>query len=85
MLVLDGNMKNRCDVCMACNVGYTKYEGLPAVLKTGCMNSPEFKARHCSLHRVRACTPYFALDLDEAALERKKSREKVVEMILEKR
>lgn len=70
---------------MARNVGYTTYEGLPGVLKTGCMNSPEFKARHCSLHRVRACTPYVALDLDEAAPERKESREKVVEMILEKK
>ena len=76
MLVLDGNMKNRRDVCMAHNVGCTIYEGLPGVLKTGCMNSPEFKARHCSLHRVRACTPYVALDFDEAAPERKESREK---------
>jgi len=85
VFVLDGNMKNRRDVCMAREAGYTTYEGLPGVLKTGCMNSPEFKARHCSLHRVRACNPHAGPDLDEAAPERKESREMVVEIILEKR
>ena len=30
VLVLDGNMKNRRDVCMARDAGYTTYEGLTA-------------------------------------------------------
>ena len=33
VLVLDGNMKNRRDVCMARDAGYTKYEGLPGALQ----------------------------------------------------
>ena len=35
VLVLDENMKNRCDVCMACEAGYTVYENLPGTIKTG--------------------------------------------------
>lgn len=85
MLVLDGNMKNRRDVCMAHDAGYTTYEGLPGVLKTRCMNSPELRARHCTLHRVRACNPYTGVDEDEDAPECSESRDKVVEMILDKK
>ena len=84
VFVLYGNMKNRRDVCMARDAGYTAYEGLPGVLKTGCMNTPDFKARHCTLHRVRACIPYTPSDSDEAAPEKNESGDKIVEMILEK-
>ena len=51
-------MKNRCDVCMVHDAGYTTYEGLPSAVKIGCMNSPELGARHCLLHKVRACNPF---------------------------
>ena len=77
-------MKNRRDVCMARDAGYTTYEGLPGAVKTGCMNSPELGARHCSLHKVRACNP-FTGDEDKDAPECSESHDKVVEMILEKR
>ena len=77
-------MKNRCDVCMARDAGYTTYEGLPGAIKTGCMNSPELGARLCSLHKVRACKP-FTGEEDKDAPERSESHDKVVEMILERR
>ena len=49
VLLLNGNMKNRRDVCMACDTGDTTYESLPGTVKTGCMNSPELGACHCLL------------------------------------
>ena len=85
MLVLDGNMKNRRDVCMARDAGYTVYENLPGAVKTGCMNSPEPNSRHCKLHRIRACNPSKDFIEDEAAPEVAESNDRVVEMILEKK
>ena len=85
VLVLDGNMKNRRDVCMAREAGYTVYENLPGVIKTGCLNSPEPNARHCRVHRVRACNPASSIPMDEAAPKVTDSGEQVVEMILEKK
>ena len=79
-----GNMKNRRDVCMARDAGYTTYEGLRGAVKTGCMNSPELGTHHCSLHKVQACNP-FTGDEDKDAPQRSESHHKVVEMILEKR
>ena len=85
VLVLDGNMKNRRDVCMARDAGYTVYENLPGVVKTGCMNSPEPNSRHCKLHRIRACNPSKYSIEDEGAPEVAESNDRVVEMILEKK
>ena len=85
VLVLDGNMKNRRDVCMAPDAGYTKYEGLPGAVKTGCMNSPKLGARHCLLHKVRACNPFAGENKDKDAPECLESHDRVVETILEKR
>ena len=85
MLVLDGNMKNRRDVCMAREAGYTVYENLPGTIKTGCLNSPEPNARHCKVHRIRACNPPLSIPMDEAAPKMTNSVEQVVEMILEKK
>lgn len=78
-------MKNRRDVCMAREAGYTVYENLPSAIKTGCLNSPEPNARHCKVHRVRACNPLPSSPMDEAAPKVTNSVEQVVEMILEKK
>lgn len=67
MLVLDGNMKNRRDVCMARDAGYIEYRGLPGCIKTGCMNSPEQESRYCKLHQVRVCKSLTDYELDETA------------------
>ena len=50
-LVMDGNMKNRRDVCMAWEAGYIEYEGLEGKIKTGCINTPEQKSQYCTLHK----------------------------------
>ena len=53
MLVIDGNMKNRRDVCAASEAGFTEYEGLPGVIKTGCQLSPGYQSRYCHKHALR--------------------------------
>ena len=55
VLVLDGNTKNRRDVCNAKDAGYISYPGLPGHIKTGCTASPAFKSRFCSEHSSRTC------------------------------
>ena len=54
VLVLDGNMKNRRDICSAKDAGYVEYPGLPGRIKTGCMASPAFKSRYCNQHVTRS-------------------------------
>ena len=56
MLVLDGNQKNRRDVCLAKDAGSINYSGLPGHIKTGCTASPSFKSRFCRRHSVRSST-----------------------------
>ena len=53
MLVIDGNMKNRCDVCAASEAGFTEYEGLPGLIKTGCQLSPGYQSKYCYEHAPR--------------------------------
>lgn len=51
MIVIDGNMKNHRDVCLATHAGYAEYKGLPGMLRTGCPNTPDYKSRFCLLHK----------------------------------
>ena len=74
VLVLDGNMKNRRDVCMAKDAGCIQYPNLPGHIKSGCTSSPQYKSRYCQKHDSRACKSYHADEGDP-----------VVEMILEKK
>ena len=55
VLVLDGNMKNRRDVCYAKVAGFIQFDGLSGSIKTGCPATPAFKNRYCSLHVNHAC------------------------------
>lgn len=54
VVVIDGNMKNHRDVCLATHAGYTEYKGLPDAVRTGCPNTPSHKSRFCSLHKPAA-------------------------------
>ena len=85
VFVLDGNMKNRRDVCMARDAGYTEYEGLPGSIKTGCMNTPNPKSRYCNIHRVCICGSKKTIDKDEDTPSLSSSHGGVVERILERR
>ena len=40
MLVLDGNLKNQRDVCLAKDAGSINYSGFPGHVKTGYTASP---------------------------------------------
>lgn len=55
MIVIDGNMKNHRDVCLATHAGYAEYKGLPGMVRTGCPNTPDYMSRFCSLHKP--CNP----------------------------
>lgn len=85
MLVLDGNMKNRRDVCMARDAGYIEYRGLPGCIKTGCMNSPEQESRYCKLHQVRVCKSLTDYELDDTAPSLTHGHDGIVESIIEKK
>lgn len=54
VLVIDGNMKNKRDICAATEAGYIAYEGLPGVIKTGCQQSPGYQSRYCYKHAPRS-------------------------------
>lgn len=51
VIVIDGNMKNHRNVCLATHAGYAEYKGLPEFVRTGCPNSPAYKSQFCSLHK----------------------------------
>ena len=53
VLVIDGNMKNRRDVCAASEAGFVEYEGLPGMIKTGCQLSPVNYSKYCYEHAPR--------------------------------
>lgn len=66
-LVLDGNTKNRRDVCMARDAGYISYEGLPGSIRTGCINSPAYNSRFCEDHAEFVCNLETASDEEKVA------------------
>jgi hypothetical protein len=100
-IILDGNMKNRRQVCNAEDAGYVEFPGLPGKIKTGCIATPEYKSKFCSLHTARAYkgSPTQGLQREELGSmctdvsstptqemkRRKGSGEPVVEMLLEKK
>ncbi len=55
VLVLDGNMKNRRDVCFAKDAGHVEFEGLSSSTKTGCQATPAYKSRYCDQHKQLVC------------------------------
>jgi hypothetical protein len=55
VLVVDGNMKNRRDICYAKDAGYIEFNGLSGSIKTGCVHTPEYKSRYCFQHKIQAC------------------------------
>ena len=55
VIVLDGNKKNRREVCYDKGAGFVQFEGLSGSIKTSCHASPMFKSCYCSLHQNHAC------------------------------
>ena len=50
VLVLDGNMKNHRDICLARSAGIVEFKNLPGQITTGCINTPAYKSRYCVDH-----------------------------------
>ena len=69
MLVLDGNMKNHCDVCMARDAGFIEFDGLEGRLKTGCQATPAHKSRYCTRHSPKAVNLNINVPEDEEATQ----------------
>ena len=55
VLILDGNMKNRRDVCYAKDAGYIQFHGLPVYIKSDCQATPAYKSHYCENHINFAC------------------------------
>lgn len=72
-LVIDGNMKNHRNICLATNAGYAVYDGLPGRVRTGCPNSPDYLSPYCGLHKpsvaLRQC-----ISVQEDSMEEESSR-----------
>ena len=64
VLVFDGNMKNRRDVCYAKDAGFIQFDGLTGSIKTGCHATPAFKSRYCTLHKSNAYGQLMRGDVD---------------------
>ena len=77
--IIDGNMKNRWDVCMAKNVGCIEYPGLPGHIKSGCTSTLRYKSRYCQEHEIHACNRPSGKDDDNDV------GDQIVEMIVEKK
>ena len=50
-------MKNHRDVCLAQRAGYTKYDGLPGKVCTGCPNTPAYMSPYCEIHKPTVAIP----------------------------
>ena len=77
VLVIDGNLKNHRDVCLAKEAGFITFQGMPGKVKTRCPLTPELRSRYCYLHEPRVCSK----PLDDANMIY--GEKDVAEMILE--
>lgn len=62
VFVIDGNMKNRRDICAATEAGFAEYKGLPGMIKTGCQRSPAYQSQFCYEHSPRVASMTCAQD-----------------------
>ena len=54
VIVIDGNLKNRRDICASTSAGYLSFNGLPDI-KTGCQSTPARQSKFCYDHAPRKC------------------------------
>ena len=52
VIVIDGNLKNRRDICACTSAGLT-FDGLPGKIKTGCQLTPAWHSKYCHDHAPR--------------------------------
>ena len=76
VLVFDGNMKNRRDICAATESGYIEYEGFPGAI-TGCQQSPAYQSKYCYHHSPRIAR----ISADDDAPQQSTNTEGVEELL----
>lgn len=87
MIVIDGNMKNRRNICAATEAGYLEYDGIPGKIKSGCQLTPLQTSKYCYQHVERVCRPtakdkeHEKVTVDEELV----SEDGIVKMILSKK
>ena len=88
VLVLDGNCKNRRDVCGASEAGYIECTGLVGSLKTGCQFSPMRTSKYC-FHHAPWFSPMSSLpdpdSLTDASVSSKPSDGGILRLIVNKK
>jgi len=52
VIVIDGNLKNRRDICASTSAGLLSFNGLPDI-KTGCQATPGWQSKFCYDHAPR--------------------------------
>ena len=78
-MVIDGNMKNRINVCAATEAGYLEYDGLEGNIKTGCPMTPLQTSRYCYHHATRVSKP----DVEDKCTQ--SGEEGIVKVIMSKK
>lgn len=91
VLVIDGNMKNRRNICAATEAGYVQYCNLPRSIKTGCQLSPLSTSKYCYHHAPHASAGLFLQErelnseLSSAQPASTPTHEGIVQFILSKK
>ena len=78
-------MKNHRDVCLAQCAGYTKYDGLPGKVCTGCPNAPAYMSPYCEIHKPTVATPQVDNEEGSSTCTQKASSEDQVGLVIGKR
>lgn len=89
VLVLDGNCKNRRDVCAATEAGFTEYLSLPgSIIKTGYQLTPMRSSQYCYYHSPCISASLAVPDPESSnneALPQPKQNQKVVKFLVAKK
>ena len=89
VLVIDGNCKNRRDVCAATEAGFIEYGSLPGMIMTGCQHTPMQSSPFCCEHAPRVSVTMPVSDTDNTETMpgsmTEKAQHKAAEKILSKK
>lgn len=90
VLVLDGNCKNRRDVCAATEAGFIEYSNLPGTIKTGCQLSPMRTSKYCFRHAPRVSVMSLSPDPESESVattlyQQQPQQHGIVRMIVKKK
>ena len=81
VLVIDGNCKNRRDICAATEAGFIENGSLPGMIMTECQHTPMQNSPFCCQHAPRVSVTLPVADTDDAeiTLMTEKAQQKAAE------